>query len=88
MAYGILVPQAGIEPAPPALEAQGLNHQITREIPDSWFLVLCYGGSGVKNPPADAGNMVSIPGSGSSPGEGNGNPLQYSCLGNPGDRGA
>ena len=32
--------------------------------------------------------MVSIPGSGRSPGEGNGNPLQYSCLGNPMDRGA
>ena len=42
----------------------------------------------VKNPPANAGNMCSIPGSGRSPGEGNGNPLQYSCLGNPMDRGA
>ena len=31
----------------------------------------------VKNPPADAGDLGSIPGSGSSPGEGNGNPLQY-----------
>ena len=35
-----------------------------------------------------AGEMGSIPGSGSSPGKGNGNPLQYSCLGNPKDRGA
>ena len=42
----------------------------------------------VKNPPANAGNMSSIPGSGRSPGEGNGNPLQYSCLENPMDRGA
>ena len=42
----------------------------------------------VKNPPANAGDMGSIPGSGRSPGEGNGNPLQYSCLGNPMDRGA
>ena len=33
-------------------------------------------------------NWVSIPGSGRSPGEGNGNPLQYSCLENPMDRGA
>ena len=41
----------------------------------------------VMNPPANAGNMGSIPGSGRSPGEGNGNPLQYSCLGNPMDRG-
>ena len=40
----------------------------------------------VKNPPANAGDVRdagSIPGSGRSPGEGNGNPLQYSCLGNP-----
>ena len=45
----------------------------------------------VKNVPADAGNtrdLGSIPGSGISPGEGNGNPLQYSCLENPVDRGA
>jgi len=35
-----------------------------------------------------AGNADSIPGSGRSPGVGNGNPLQYSCLGNPMDRGA
>ena len=41
----------------------------------------------VKNPPANAGNMGSIPGSGRSPGGGNGNPLQYSCLGYPRDRG-
>ena len=41
----------------------------------------------VKNPPANAGDMGSIPGSGRSPGELNGNPLQYSCLGNPMDRG-
>ena len=49
------------------------------------------GGTVVKNPPADAGDtrdMHSIPGSGRCPGEGNGNPLQYSCLGNPLDRGA
>ena len=45
----------------------------------------------VKNPPANAGDardVGSIAGLGSSPGEGNGNPLQYSCLGNPMDRGA
>ena len=36
----------------------------------------------------DAGDQSSIPGSGRSPGEGNGNSLQYSCLGNPTDRGA
>ena len=42
----------------------------------------------VKNLPANAGNTDLIPESERSPGEGNGNPLQYSCLGNPMDRGA
>ena len=45
----------------------------------------------VKNPSAnarDSGDTSSIPGLGSSPGEGNSNTLQYSCLGNPMDRGA
>ena len=49
------------------------------------------GGSGVKNPPANAvaaGDSGLILGSGRSPGGGNGNLLQYSCLGNPMDRGA
>ena len=41
----------------------------------------------VKNLPVNAGDTNSIPGSGRSPGEGNGNPLQYSCLENPMDRG-
>ena len=44
-------------------------------------------GSVVKTPPANAGDASSIPESGRSPGEGNGNLLQYSCLGNPMDRG-
>ena len=44
------------------------------------------GGSVVKNLPANAGDMASIPGLGRFPGERNGNPLQYSCLGNPMDR--
>ena len=47
-----------------------------------------HGGSVVKNPPANAGDKGSIPGLGGSPGERNGNPLQYSCLGSPMDRGA
>ena len=42
----------------------------------------------VKNPPANAGDLSSLPGSGRFPGEGNGNPLQYSCLENPKDGGA
>ena len=41
------------------------------------------GDSVVKYPPANAENVGSISWSGRSPGEGNGNPLQYSCLGNP-----
>ena len=49
------------------------------------------GGLVVKNLPAnagDTGDLVLIPGSGRYPGERNGNPLQYSCLENPMDRGA
>ena len=49
------------------------------------------GGIVAKNLPAnaeDARDVSSIPGLGRSPGEGNGNPLQYSCLGNPMYRGA
>ena len=42
----------------------------------------------VKNLPANSGDPGSVPGSGRSPGEGNGNPLQYSCLENSMDRGA
>ena len=45
-------------------------------------------GSKVKNPPARAGDVDLIPRSGRSPGEGSGNPLQYSCVRNPMDRGA
>ena len=46
------------------------------------------GGTVVKNPPANAGDAGLIPGSGRSPEGGNGNPPQYSYLGNPMDRGA
>ena len=46
------------------------------------------GGLVVKNPPANARDAGSIPGLGRSPGEGIGNPLQYSCLENPMDRGS
>ena len=53
------------------------------QVPFGGFL----GGSVVKNPPTNAEDPSSTPGLGRSPGEGNGNPLQYSCLGNPTDRG-
>ena len=49
------------------------------------YLPCCSDG---KESTCDSGDLGSIPGSGRSPGEGNGNPLQYSCLGNPMDRGA
>ena len=44
------------------------------------------GGSEVKASASNVGDLGSIPGWGRSPGEGNGNPLQYSCLENPMDR--
>ena len=64
-----------------------------------WFLLYMFtvsvckyvgfpGGSVVKNLPASTGDMGLIPGSGRSSGEGNGSPLQDSCLGNSMDRGA
>ena len=55
------------------------------------FVPLSYhfpGGSDGKASAYNAGYPGSIPGSGRSPGEGNGNPLQYSCLENPMDRGS
>ena len=63
-------------------------HQLNRGFKPHWGFP---GGSVVKNLPASAGDIGdtgSIPGSGRSPGEGNGNPLQYSYLENPMDRGA
>ena len=42
----------------------------------------------VRNPSVSAGDMALIPGLGRSPGGGNGNPLLYSCVGNPMDKGA
>ena len=63
----------------------------TERIPDSVAHVLGFPGDAVvKNPQAsaeDVGNVGSIPGLGRSPGQGNGNPLQYSCLENSMDRG-
>ena len=55
------------------------------------FTVKClgfFGSSDGKESAYNAGDPGSIPQSGTSPGEGNGNPLQYSCLENPMDRGA
>ena len=62
----------------------GCSHELVTVIITVGFL----GGSVVKNPPVNAGDVGSVPGEGRSPGGGNGNPLQYSCLENPMDRGA
>ena len=55
-----------------------------------WMFIIqgSLSGSVVTNPPANAADVGSVPGSGRSPGKGNGNPLQYSCLGNLMHRGA
>ena len=53
----------------------------------AYFLLGFPGGAVVKNPPANAGDAVLIPGLGRYSGERNGNPLQFSCLGNPMVRG-
>ena len=58
------------------------------EMLDTILNVWLPGGSDVKAFSYNEGDLGSIPGSGRSPGEGNGNPLQYSCLENPMDRGA
>ena len=100
------LPDPGIEPGSPALQADTEGQTLY----DSTYMSLfngyrvpawhggnrsgnrvCWGypgGSVVKNPPANAGDAGLIPGSGRSPGEENGNPLQYFCLKNPMDRGA
>ena len=78
----------------PCIGRQILNHWTTREVPKLITPLIVYknlgfpGVSAVKNPLANVGDMGSIPGWGRSPGGGNGNPLQYSCLENPMDRGA
>ena len=59
------------------------------KIPPSYFVDIGFpGGSDGKASAYNVGDLGSIPGSGRSSGEGNGNPLQYSCLENPMDRGA
>ena len=54
----------------------------------SLIVIWIPGGPGGKLSAYNAGDSSSIPGSGRSPGEGNGNPFQYSCLENPMDKGA
>ena len=80
LSYGMwdLVPWPGIKPKPPALGAQSISHGTTKE---EGFP----GGTSGKEPTCQCRSL--IPGLGGSPREGNGNPLQYSCLENPMDRG-
>ena len=74
------LPDPGIEPWSPALQI-GFRNLYT--------LQSCFpGGSEVKASARNVGDLGSIPGSGRSPGEGNGTPLQYSCLENPMEGGA
>ena len=66
-----------------------LNKALTDSSTESNFFFLCFpGGSDGKESACSVSDPSSIPGSGRSPGEGNGNPLQYSCLENSMDRGA
>ena len=71
----------------PCIE-HGTGYLLMNDIAVSRAYKSCCGGSVVKNLPVNAGNAGSIPGLGRSPGERNGNPLQYSHLENPMDRGA
>ena len=78
-----------IDGSPPGSSVPGILQE--RTVSRSIYRALKKGSSGgsvVKNPPVNAGDMGSIPESGRSPGEGNGNSLQYSCLENSMDRGA
>ena len=86
-ANGILVPQPDSKPMTPALAGRFLTTGLPGKFPQTYFNIWGFlGGSVVKNPPANAGDTSSIPGSGRSSGGRNGNPLQYTCLGNPMDK--
>ena len=94
------LPNGGIEPESPALQVDSLplSHwgspkprvaiDNCKLLPWGKRYVGFPGGSDVKESACNVGDLGSIPGSGRSPGEGHGNPLQYSCLENPLNRGA
>ena len=74
--------------APNILQFYGFIHLFIQNVfTEDYYQVSFPSGSMLKNIPANAGHMGSIPGLGKSPGEGNGNLLQCSCLENPTDRG-
>ena len=87
------LPSPGTEPGSAALQADSLPSEPGIRLAYSYLLNLFSpggfpGGSEVKASACNEGDLGSIPGLGRSPEEGNGNPLQYSCLENPMDRGA
>ena len=82
---GSKLPEQGLNHTP-CVGRQSLNHCTAREVPPFGINSTSQAVLVVKNPPANAGDIRdtgSIPGSGRSPGGGEGNPLQYSCLENP-----
>ena len=90
-----VLPALGIKAAPSSLCVQPVPHKTYRRMSNQkrgngkmWSQRGFPGGRVVKEPPANAGYVGLNPGSGRSPGGGNGNPLQSSCLENPLDRGA
>ena len=73
---------------PNILQFYGFVHLFIQNVfTEDYYQVSFPSGSMLKNVPANAGHMGSIPGLGKYPGEGNGNLLQCSCLENPMDRG-
>ena len=81
------LPEPEIEPGSPTLQVDSLPTELSvyMYLSPIWGFP---GGSDGKESTCNAENLGSIPGSGRSPGEGNGNPLQDSCLENPMDRGS
>ena len=70
------------------LQKRKQNSKVFGDLSEATSLMGFPGGSVGKESPCNAGDVGLIPGSGRSPGEGHGNPLQYSYLENPRDRGA
>ena len=65
-----------------------IENNVVKAVIKIEYYIICNGGSVIKNPPANAGDMGLIPRLGRSPGEESSNALQYSCLENLVDRGA
>ena len=81
-------PEMGLRTLIPTEGPLQYNYYPVCELPTQGWGSVFPGGPVVKNSPANSGDLGSIPGSGRSPGGGNGNLLQYSFLENPMDQGA